>query len=365
MSTAIATTPKDDRNTLMQLLESRKSAMQAVLPKHLTPDRLIKIAGLAVSRSELLQKCTPLSVLQSVMTAAQLGLDVGGSLGSAYLVPFKRNKKDDRGQWHSHYECQLIIGYRGLIDLARRSGQIANIEARVVYQNDVFDVEYDADGVRMKHKPVLDADPGELRLVYAIATLKDGGRQFELMTRTQVEAIRAKSQAKDNGPWVTDFDEMARKTVVKRLAKYLPISVELADGLTRDNATEFGDNVVAGEVVTRQPVERQLPAGKLSDVLDVRDGREGEELPPIDLPDGTVEAPSDDADVSTWPAFVAAMERVAMDRQVPPSEFERVMKWVELNTVAKSAKRDAVSVRQSLYADFREGKPIGAAAPTP
>src|SRR4051812_42731484 len=99
--------------TLAGLLESRKQAMAMVLPKHLTPERLIKIALVAVSKSPKLMDCTHESVLQSVMTAAQLGLECGGALGAAYLVPFKRNKKDDQGRWHSWTECTLIIGYRG------------------------------------------------------------------------------------------------------------------------------------------------------------------------------------------------------------------------------------------------------------
>src|SRR5690349_18973964 len=117
---------------LQQLLESRKQAMAMVLPKHLSPDRLIKIALVAISKVPKLLDCNQESVLRSVMTAAELGLDCGGALGGAYLVPYGN-------------DCQLIIGYRGMIDLARRSGEIVSIEARVVWKNDKFDVKFGTD----------------------------------------------------------------------------------------------------------------------------------------------------------------------------------------------------------------------------
>lgn len=233
-----AMTQRPNGRTLADLLESRKPAMQAVLPRHLTAERLIKIAMVAVSKTPRLMECAPETVLQSVMTAAQLGLDCGGALGQAYLVPFKRNTKDENGRWQSRYECQLILGYRGMIDLARRSGQISSIEARVVWENDTFELEYGIE-TSMKHKPVLDGDPGDLRLVYAVAHLKDGGTQIEIMTRAQIDAVRRRSKAGDDGPWVTDYPEMARKTVVKRLFKYLPVSVELAEAIERENEAEF------------------------------------------------------------------------------------------------------------------------------
>ncbi len=267
---------------LQSLLESRKDAIAAVLPKHLDADRLLKIALVAVSKNELLMKCSQTSILQSVMTAAQLGLDCGGALGSAYLVPFFDNKKGG-------YECQLVVGYRGLIDLARRSGQIVSIEARIVYQNDTFDLDYSIDGAKLVHKPCLDGEPGEMRLVYAVGTLKDGGHQFEVMTRAQIEKIRMLSQTgkKNFGPWRDHFDEMARKTVVKRLAKYLPISVELSDAIDADNKVEGFDP----SIIVSQPD----PTAKLNDRLSHAQQTSAAALPePIDVTPEPGEIPSDE-----------------------------------------------------------------------
>lgn len=281
-SNAVARRQDNPQNSLKQLLESRRDSIAAVLPKHLDADRLLKIALVAVSKNELLMKCSQTSILQSVMTAAQLGLDCGGALGSAYLVPFWQNQKNA-------YECQLVLGYRGLIDLARRSGQIVSIEARIVYANDTFDLDYSIDGARLTHKPCLDGEPGEMRLVYGVATLKDGGHQFELMTKAQIEKIRMISQTgkKNLGPWRDHYDEMARKTVVKRLAKYLPISVELSDAIDNDNKTEGYDPSI---------IVSQDSAAKLNDKLAQARNNSAAALPePIDVHLEPGEIPNDSA----------------------------------------------------------------------
>jgi recombination protein RecT len=234
MSEALSTRPssappaaiakRDPLDKLKNLFEAARPSMLAVIPKHLTPERLIKVALVAVSKTPALMAADPMTVVQSVMTAAQLGLDPAGVLGSAYLVPF-RNRKTGNA------ECQLIVGYRGLIDLARRSGQIDSIEARPVFENDAFEVSFGTD-TYIKHRPCLDGDPGALRFVYAVARLKDTALPVvELMTRAQIEKIRRRSKSGDDGPWVNDYEEMARKTVVRRISKYLPLSTELATAL--------------------------------------------------------------------------------------------------------------------------------------
>jgi recombination protein RecT len=250
-------TPKARMDSLRSMLEAARSSMALVVPRHVTPERLIKLALVAASRTPLLLQCDPKSIVQGVMTAAQLGLDCGGVLGSAYLVPFKNAKNGGR------YEAQLIVGYRGLVDLARRSGEIDTIEAHVVHANDAFEIAFGLDPV-LRHVPCLKDEPGEMVLVYAIARLKDGGRQVEVMTRAQVDRIRQRSRAGQSGPWVSDYDEMARKTVVRRLCKYLPLSPELADALAVDEKVEgsavvdlvpvetHGEDAIEADVVPQQ-----------------------------------------------------------------------------------------------------------------
>ncbi len=229
---AIAARHKMD--SLKSLLTSPKflAELQAVIPAHMKPEKLVKIALVAASRNPLLLQCSQASILKSLMVAGQLGLEPDGTLGSAYLVPYMNRKT---GQ----YEAQLIPGYRGLIDLARRSGQIRNISARVVYEKDKFEVHFGTED-RIIHEPSWEENPGKLKAVYAVAWFKDGSFQAEFMTRAQVDAIRARSMASGSGPWASDYDEMARKTVVRRLCKYLPLSPELAAAVELDNLAESG-----------------------------------------------------------------------------------------------------------------------------
>lgn len=220
----IAANPK--QQALKQLLERAKPAMQGVATKHMTPEKMVRVALLATSRTPKLLDCTPQSILLAVMQASSLGLEVGGVLGHGYLVPYGN-------------EAQFIPGYRGLIDLARRGGQVSTVEARVVLDDDeAFHYEL---GLlpRLIHRP--GAGMGEMTHVYAIARFRDGSTQFEVMNRVAVDAIRKRSRAGTNGPWVTDYAEMARKTVVKRLMKYLPLSVELAAAIELDNRAETGE----------------------------------------------------------------------------------------------------------------------------
>jgi len=267
-SNALATKPKDQMSTLRKMLDEMKPSLAAVLPKHLTPDRMAKIALVAASRTPLLLQCEMATVLHSVMNAAQLGLDCGGALGAAYLIPFK-NKT-------GKYECQLVIGYKGMIDLARRSGEIETIEAHIVYQHDTFTVEYGLEPF-LKHVPNFTvADRGRPVLVYAIARLKDGGRQTEVMIVHDVERIRAKSRSGQSGPWVSDWGEMARKTVVKRLCKYLPISVEQQTTIMQAEAVDTAGVIdvsvlpeVEPENVTPPPTKSEAIAASIDTPIDI------------------------------------------------------------------------------------------------
>lgn len=234
-----ALVPNVRQKALKDLLERAKPSLAGVLPRHLTPDKLVRVALMATSRTPLLLECTPGSILLGVMQAAALGLEVGGVLGHGYLVPFKNRR--------GVYEAQFVPGYRGLIDLARRSGHVAIIEARVVLSDDrEFDYDLGLDR-KLVHRP--GEGRGDMTHVYAIARFRGGDLAFEVMTLAQVEAIRKRSRASDSGPWVTDFHEMARKTVVKRLCKYLPLSVEMAAAVELDNRAETGEAGAFSEVL--------------------------------------------------------------------------------------------------------------------
>ena len=217
--------------TIQTLFEARKDQLAQLLPKHVSAERLTRIALAAISRNPTLMKCSQASLLASLLDAGKLGLEASGPLGEGYLVPyFNSNKKE--------YEAQFQPGYRGLVTLARRSGVLKEIDARVVHENDFILVEY---GIhkKLEHRPVLSGDPGKIVAAYVIFHLEGGGVQFDIMTLAEINAIRGRSKAKDSGPWVTDFEEMAKKTVIKRGLKLVPLSVELAEAIEADNRVEY------------------------------------------------------------------------------------------------------------------------------
>jgi len=238
MAQTALTTQQKQTLQFRDYLDARKANLATVLPKHLTAERVTKIALLAYSKTPKLRECSMESVYAAVLQAAELGLEPGGALGHAYLVPYGQS-------------CTFIPGYRGLIELARRSGEIESIEAHVIRERDTYEVEFGLDP-KLQHKPFLDGDAGGLKLVYAVARLKGGQVQTEVMTKAQVDAIRARSRSGNNGPWVTDYEEMARKTVVRRLCKYLPLSPEKAEALAGALAADDADS---GPVIDLAPSE--------------------------------------------------------------------------------------------------------------
>lgn len=223
--------PKDIAGMLSS--PKMKQQMALAMPKHMTADRMMRIALTEVRKVPALGQCNIESFMGAIMQCAQLGLEPGSALGHAYLLPFGNGKAKD-----GKSNCQLIIGYRGMIDLARRSGQIVSLTARTVHENDTFKYEFGLDET-MQHIPA-DGDRGKMTHVYAVAKLKGGGVQFDVMSRADVDKVRATSKAGANGPWVTHFEEMAKKTVIRRLFKYLPVSIEIQQAVTLDERAEAG-----------------------------------------------------------------------------------------------------------------------------
>jgi recombination protein RecT len=229
-STAVAEI-KNKPMTVGELLFSKKKQLEMALPKHMSVDRLLRICMTEITKNPKLGECTAPSLIGAILQAAQIGLEPGSHLGHCYLVPFRNNKK-------GVMEVQFIAGYRGLIDLARRSGKITVLVARAVYARDQFDYEYGLEE-RLIHVPAA-GKRGEFIGVYAVARFTDGQKQFEYMPREDVELIRKESKSANDGPWVTDYDEMAKKTVMRRLCKYLPASPELQAATTLDEYAEKG-----------------------------------------------------------------------------------------------------------------------------
>jgi recombination protein RecT len=233
--------PPTPAQTIGAYLKKMEPEIARVMPKHMDVDRLLRIALTTIRTNPQLLECTIPSLLGAVMQAAQLGLEPG-LLGQCYIIPYGR-------------EATFIIGYKGMIDLARRSGNIKSIYAHEVYSNDEFEYEY---GLHpsLTHRPVMN-ERGEFIGVYAVAHFMDGGYQFEFMSKEEIDRRRMRSRSYNSGPWVTDSEEMAKKTVIRHMFKYLPLSVEIMRSAAQDETVrpDITEDPVS---VYNRPLEAQV-----------------------------------------------------------------------------------------------------------
>ena len=224
-----------DRPTLATLIRQMSPEIAKVLPAHMNPTRMGRIATTMVRQTPLLARCTPETFLGALLSASQLGLEPGPT-GECYFLPFRNGKSGS-------YEVQFIVGWRGLVKLARNSGQLVDIWSEIVYEHDTF--RYSLGLHRdLVHEPAV-GDRGKMTHVYAAAKLRDGGTPFVVLTVADVEKLRSRSRASGNGPWVTDYEAMSRKSAVRQLAKWLPLSAEMASAVALDGSvrTDVGDLV--------------------------------------------------------------------------------------------------------------------------
>lgn len=223
------------RELIVAQIKQMEPAIKRALPSVITHERFARIATSALSTTPKLQECHPMTFIGAMMTAAQLGLEPNTPLGQAYLIPFWNGKA-------RRLECQFQLGYKGMIDLAYRSGQISSIQAHVVYENDVFDYSFGLEP-SLKHVPAM-KERGAPVAVYAVFKTKDDGFGYEVMSWDDVmEHARKFSKTYENGPWQTNVEEMAKKTVLKKVLKYAPLSSEfvkgtVADGTVKDQISE-------------------------------------------------------------------------------------------------------------------------------
>lgn len=230
---------KAEKKTMQAYIKAMEPAIKKALPSVITPERFTRMVLSALSSTPKLAKCSPQSFLAAMMTAAQLGVEPNTALGQAYLLPYRN---------HGQMECQFQLGYKGLIDLAYRSGEVSVIQAHTVYENDVFEYELGMDP-KLRHVPAK-ADRGEAVAYYAMFKTKDGGYGFEVMSVDDVQrhAQRySKSYGSGSSPWRSNFDEMAKKTVLKRALKYAPLKSDFVRGVAQDETikAELSDEMYA------------------------------------------------------------------------------------------------------------------------
>ncbi len=224
-------TPEKKQTTMRAYIHKMEGEIKKALPSTITAERFMRMVFSAMSKNPQLEGTTPQSFLAAMMDAAQLGVEPNTPLGQAYLLPYK-NK--------GVLECQFQLGYKGMIDLAYRSGNVVSIQAHEVCENDEFSYSFGLEP-DLKHNPALH-DRGAVYCYYAIFKTKDGGFGFEVMSREDIEK-HAKRYSKSYGgsysPWATNFDEMAKKTVLKRVLKYAPLHSDFMKAIKSDETIRY------------------------------------------------------------------------------------------------------------------------------
>lgn len=270
--------------SLRAFIARMSDQIKTALPANFTPERMTRIALTAISRDEKLAMSTPDSFMGALLTAAQLGLECNTPLGQAYLIPYWSSRRQC-------YETQFQMGYQGLLDLCYRTGQYKNITARIVYEGDIFDFSYGFDN-NLIHKPQGKSDKPVF--VYGLYETKNGARQFEVMSWKEVMEFKTKySKAASGGkssPWDTDPESMAKKTVLKRVLKTAPKSVEngnlVAEAVSGDSGiirlNEHSKNEIIKDIDYTPDFSAEKPVPEENTAPDKNNGTDsfpGEEIP--------------------------------------------------------------------------------------
>jgi len=249
-----ALTPIED---LRGSLEKLKPQIRAALPGHIKADKFVRVLMTAVSTTPALVDASRSSLFGACLKLAASGLMPDGK--EAAIVTFKL--KDGTVQ------ATAMPMISGILKLVRNSGDLASISPGIVCANDEFDYWVDENGDHLKHRPNLKEDRGDMILAYAVAITKDGAKYIEVMSKKEIEKVRNSSRAKDGGPWSQWYDEMSKKTVLRRLAKRLPMSTDIEDAVKADD--EMYDVTPAAQT---QPAldtqEKKSKSKKLADVIE-------------------------------------------------------------------------------------------------
>ena len=256
MSTEIKEVSKE-KTTVKEHINSEafREKLRVALPKHLTPERFAGVALTQINTNPGLLKCTQESLFKCLLQLGQMGLEPDGR--RAHLVPYGT-------------ECTLLIDYKGLVELALRNGDVARIHADVVYESEIEagDFIYNRGKVE-KHNKSLKSDRGAVVAAYAEVEFLNGTAKAEVMTLEEVEAIRSQSKAGKNGPWVNHWNEMAKKTVFRRLAKWLPLSPEIRDSMEGDDESQFSK---MKRVAPARPMFKQIETEADEVVAEIEQG---------------------------------------------------------------------------------------------
>lgn len=312
-SSVVAQNPKTDIRSMLEGDRFKQVLLQGIA-KHLSVERFTQVAMQQLRKNSKLAECEQTSFFSCLITLSQVGLEPDGRM--AYLIPFENRRK-------GIVECQLIISYMGLFEMAMRTGKISNIHADKICENDDFG--YDR-GQILEHKINFKSPRGKAYAYYALCRFKDGSEKSEVMTLEEIKAIQARSKSGGSGPWITDFDEMAKKTVFRRLSKWLPLSTEIRD------IEDAQDQPQSKEIKVHAPVFQKpvfvptpaLPAAEVSEV-EVYEPEHDERLRDVEVVSNNETIPEFIADTPQKELSIALR-----DASISEADF---MKFLRDNTI--------------------------------
>lgn len=324
-------------SVLREVLEKRQGDIAKAIPRGIDAQRFTRVALSNFQIKPALLDCTPASVFTAVMQAAAWGLELDPMLGQAYLVPYKDRRAGVT-------LCTLQLGYRGMLALARRSGDIASFLPGVVHAKDDFTYK------RVGRRPdgslgtVLEhveysgkEDPGEVIATYIVMFLTNGSEQIDVMYRREIDARRARSRSKDEGPWVTDFDAMALKSVVRQASKFWPLETSVAAAINQDELIDLG---------VETPVMPALEAGEPDAAVDKPKGL-----------NALIEKPRVAPEVPATPAVVEAKSATP---ELSQAEYEARMAELRRQVAEEEAKIKAMAPKGSAALDSGKAEPTDA-----
>lgn len=263
--TAIQERRKSPLELLTERITAKQDGIMAILPSHTNPERFIKSALLVISHSAKLQECTPASVITSVYQAAELGLDFTPAKKLAYLVPFNNKYKDADGVTRYRLEASFMPGYKGLEQLAVNAKAAKRFSTQIVYERDVFSIQQGT-APMITHTPTITGDRGHIIGAYTISWQEDGSFQFTFMRKDELDAIRKRSKASGDGPWVTDTEEMYKKTVIRRHTKSLQLSPDKESDVFA-KAIEIDNEVVGLDDTAQEAHDTRTRTQRLQDLI--------------------------------------------------------------------------------------------------
>ncbi len=357
-NTQVAETKPKGLKALINSTTIREQFAMA-LPKHLSPDRFVRVATTALLRTPSLVDCTPESFMKCLMELSAWGIEPDGR--RAHLIPFKRKFKRPDGTWGEALDCQLILDWKGLAELAQRSGQIAKLHADLICENDSFVYNL---GEIQEHRIDFRHPRGKPYAAYAMAVTKDGATYVAVLTEDEIMSIRNGSQgwtAFEKGfakqsPWdpknPTSEGEMWKKTAFRRLSKWLPLSPEFRDAIEREDEIEPEPRNATGRVVTDNPMVNpylaatdRLPAGVPEGYVAVEPTDEAEPVPEPSL-EPVMQSPVEVSEPTEIECLIQAIRDWANEHDVKPVDLSKKARALGLIPAGKQlADLDAESLR--------------------